>query len=111
MALRRVLLFSSSKQTRALVSIVTRHPLRLRFYSSKTIKDEDDVVTLNPNHGTSTFVATGIGLDDEEDDDEEDDDVALGPSGVEYGGPMRGGKLKEPTRFGDWERNGRCSDF
>ncbi|KAM7267436.1 hypothetical protein ACFE04_009602 [Oxalis oulophora] len=23
------------------------------------------------------------------------------------GGPRR----KEPTRFGDWERNGRCSDF
>uniref|UniRef100_M4BC75 Uncharacterized protein n=1 Tax=Hyaloperonospora arabidopsidis (strain Emoy2) TaxID=559515 RepID=M4BC75_HYAAE len=95
MALRRVLLFSSSKQTRAAVSIATRHPLRLRFYSSKKTKDEDDVVTLHPNHGTSTFVATGIGLDDEE--DEEDDDVAVGPSGIEYGGPMRGGKLKEPT--------------
>jgi len=25
----------------------------------------------------------------------------------EIGGP----KGKEPTRFGDWERNGRCSDF
>lgn len=26
---------------------------------------------------------------------------------VEIGGP----KGPEPTRFGDWERNGRCSDF
>ena len=26
---------------------------------------------------------------------------------VEYGGP-RG---KEPTRYGDWEKNGRCIDF
>jgi hypothetical protein len=26
---------------------------------------------------------------------------------VEYGGP----KGPEPTRFGDWEKNGRCSDF
>lgn len=26
---------------------------------------------------------------------------------VEYGGP----KGLEPTRFGDWEKNGRCSDF
>jgi len=26
---------------------------------------------------------------------------------VEYGGP-RG---KEPTRFGDWEQKGRCTDF
>ena len=25
----------------------------------------------------------------------------------EYGGP----KGLEPTRFGDWERKGRCSDF
>lgn len=25
----------------------------------------------------------------------------------EYGGP----KGLEPTRFGDWEKNGRCSDF
>jgi hypothetical protein len=27
--------------------------------------------------------------------------------GVEIGGP----KGPEPTRFGDWERNGRCVDF
>ena len=26
---------------------------------------------------------------------------------VEIGGP----KGMEPTRFGDWEKNGRCSDF
>lgn len=26
---------------------------------------------------------------------------------AEYGGP--GGK--EPTRYGDWEKNGRCIDF
>lgn len=26
---------------------------------------------------------------------------------VEIGGP----KGPEPTRFGDWEKNGRCSDF
>lgn len=25
----------------------------------------------------------------------------------EYGGPQG----PEPTRFGDWEKNGRCSDF
>ncbi|KAG5175099.1 hypothetical protein JKP88DRAFT_172801, partial [Tribonema minus] len=35
-----------------------------------------------------------------------------GPDGsMEYGGPTRGGKLAEPTRFGDWERKGRCTDF
>lgn len=26
---------------------------------------------------------------------------------IEYGGP----KGLEPTRYGDWERGGRCSDF
>ena len=31
--------------------------------------------------------------------------------GKEWGGPRRGGRLPEPTRFGDWERKGRCSDF
>ena len=30
---------------------------------------------------------------------------------LEWGGPRRGGRLEEPTRFGDWERKGRCSDF
>ncbi len=29
------------------------------------------------------------------------------PPAKEYGGP-RG---KEPTRYGDWEKNGRCIDF
>ena len=29
----------------------------------------------------------------------------------EWGGPTRGGRLLEPTRFGDWEQKGRCSDF
>ena len=31
--------------------------------------------------------------------------------GKEWGGPMRGGRMPEPTRFGDWERKGRCTDF
>ena len=30
---------------------------------------------------------------------------------VEWGGPRRGGRFPEPTRYGDWERKGRCSDF
>jgi len=41
-----------------------------------------------------------------------DDSKQVQPRGgnavpVEYGGP-RG---KEPTRYGDWEKNGRCIDF
>lgn len=29
----------------------------------------------------------------------------------EWNGPRRGGRLPEPTRYGDWERKGRCTDF
>mmetsp|Transcript_22640 Transcript_22640/g.33424 ORF Transcript_22640/g.33424 Transcript_22640/m.33424 type:complete len:140 (-) Transcript_22640:329-748(-) len=29
----------------------------------------------------------------------------------EWGGPTRGGRFPEPTRYGDWERKGRCTDF
>jgi hypothetical protein len=29
------------------------------------------------------------------------------PAADEFGGP----KGPEPTRYGDWEKNGRCSDF
>ncbi len=33
--------------------------------------------------------------------------AGLPPSVTEIGGP----KGPEPTRYGDWERNGRCIDF
>ena len=52
---------------------------------------------------------------DEEDDQEEmfvTSDPGLGVGTArEWGGPRRGGALAEPTRFGDWERKGRCTDF
>ncbi|KAJ1454526.1 hypothetical protein M885DRAFT_618098 [Pelagophyceae sp. CCMP2097] len=46
-----------------------------------------------------------------EDEDEMEDMFIDTPMGREHGGPTRGGRHKEPTRFGDWERKGRCSDF
>lgn len=36
---------------------------------------------------------------------------SFGHKMAEWGGPRRGGRLPEPTRFGDWERKGRCTDF
>jgi len=52
----------------------------------------------------------------EEDDMEKEDMFVeaheiLGHGKVEWGGPRRGGRFQEPTRFGDWERKGRCTDF
>ena len=47
----------------------------------------------------------------EEEEDEMEDMFVEGPAGIEWGGPTRGGSRPEPTRFGDWERKGRASDF
>lgn len=48
----------------------------------------------------------------EEDDlNEWEEMFVMGPAGVEWNGPTRGGQRPEPTRFGDWERKGRASDF
>lgn len=48
---------------------------------------------------------------EEEEEEEMEEMLQDGPAGKEWGGPTRGGVLREPTRFGDWERKGRCSDF
>ena len=53
--------------------------------------------------------------DDDDETEQEDMFVDAHPTfefqGKEWGGPRRGGRLPEPTRYGDWERKGRCSDF
>lgn len=69
----------------------------------------------------STDIDTGIKIaacgptnDDDNFDDEEEDleeMFIMGPAGMEWGGPTRGGQRPEPTRYGDWERKGRASDF
>ncbi|CAJ1959837.1 unnamed protein product [Cylindrotheca closterium] len=56
-----------------------------------------------------------VDADEDDSDDEEEMFVDAHESFehdmVEWGGPRRGGRLAEPTRFGDWERKGRCTDF
>ena len=39
------------------------------------------------------------------------DNPATGPSPAQFPGEVRGPKGPEPTRFGDWEKAGRCYDF
>ena len=55
-------------------------------------------------------VAVDAEIDDDDDDDIEDMFVDTS-MGKEWGGPTRGGRMPEPTRFGDWERKGRATDF
>lgn len=61
---------------------------------------------------------SACGEDNEKGDDEmEQEEMFVQPHEsfehkvLEWGGPRRGGRLPEPTRFGDWERKGRCTDF
>ena len=47
----------------------------------------------------------------EDEDEYEEMFVKTEFNNIEWGGPLRGGKMPEPTRFGDWERKGRCTDY
>ena len=62
-----------------------------------------------PNAPRGALDAYELGDDEMADDLEEM--FIDGPAGVEWGGPTRGGQRPEPTRYGDWERKGRTSDF
>lgn len=46
-----------------------------------------------------------------DEDDAADYVPMVDPTSGEWGGPTKGGAMPEPTRFGDWERKGRCTDF
>jgi hypothetical protein len=46
-----------------------------------------------------------------DEDDAQDYVQMFDPITREWGGPTKGGTMPEPTRYGDWERKGRCTDF
>ena len=48
----------------------------------------------------------GLGVEDDE-----DGDAGSGAGKNETTGEWNGPRGPEPTRYGDWERGGRCSDF
>lgn len=80
--------------------------------STPTNSTDDSATT-----SSGSSCSQGIPLDDEEEEEEQEEmfvtaDPVLGHGTIkEWGGPRRGGSLAEPTRFGDWERKGRCTDF
>lgn len=71
--------------------------------------DEEKIILPNCN------LPPDGGADEEDEDEMEEMFVephpSLGTQQIEWGGPTRGGRFAEPTRFGDWERKGRCTDF
>lgn len=118
-------------------NVITNSIPRHRNYNTSTInlqKINDVHVTIESSSSSSnstpasTKVSSGSSCstprlnnnneDDNDDEEEEQEDMfvtsdpILGVGAIlEHGGPRRGGTLKEPTRFGDWERKGRCTDF
>ena len=93
--------------------------------SSKNTNAEKSSSTLDSsqNSGEASSSSSGgacsqgIPNDVEEEEEEQEEmfvvaDPVLKMGNIrEWGGPRRGGTLAEPTRFGDWERKGRCTDF
>lgn len=83
--------------------------------SSNDAKTEQSATKHSIGGGDACSHGIPNAVEEEEDPQEEMFVVAdpvLGHGNIqEWGGPRRGGTLSEPTRFGDWERKGRCSDF
>ena len=79
-------------------------PMHREFSASK-----EPEVTVDKSTGVKVE-ACGPTLT-EDDPDELEEMFIEGPAGMEWNGPTRGGRRPEPTRFGDWERKGRASDF
>ena len=110
-------------------NVITNSIPQYRNYNTSTInlqKIDDVHVTIESSKPKNTKSSSGSSCstphlnnneDDNEDEEEQEDmfvtsDPILGVGTIlEHGGPRRGGSLKEPTRFGDWERKGRCTDF
>ncbi|KAL3802662.1 hypothetical protein HJC23_011986 [Cyclotella cryptica] len=82
-------------------------------------KSRDESATANAQHvslDSNKACGTPPAENDEDEMEQEEMFVTADPilghgEILEWGGPRRGGSLMEPTRFGDWERKGRCTDF
>ena len=87
--------------------------------TASSSSEPNNIDSSNNSSSSGSSCSQGIPLDENNDDDEEEQeemfvvaDPILGHgTRKEWGGPRRGGSLAEPTRFGDWERKGRCTDF
>jgi len=103
---------------RSVVKKVANNP---QYYSTTTALRKSAVASMEelqysqtPEQGVKVEACGTIDPKEEEPYEEEmfvSPHSILSGFGKEWGGPCRGGRLAEPTRFGDWERKGRCTDF
>ncbi|CAH0379440.1 unnamed protein product [Pelagomonas calceolata] len=74
--------------------------------------DADAGATLAAPRDDPPPTKMNVAVDAEVDEDDDMEDMFVDTNmGKEWGGPTRGGRMPEPTRFGDWERKGRATDF
>jgi hypothetical protein len=94
--------------------------ISISFQKQKQIVKEDNVPEsgklLNPLLEETVEITESTNNSSSEDEMEQEEmfvqpHFSLGTEKIEWGGPRRGGRIAEPTRFGDWERKGRCTDF
>ncbi|KAG2700700.1 hypothetical protein I3760_06G009900 [Carya illinoinensis] len=90
--------WSVSDSASRLICSATQQPQPLNKNTNKQRADETT---------TKNDIQNETEDDHQEEEEDGDDDDFVNKATGEVGGP-RG---PEPTRFGDWERNGRCSDF
>ena len=94
-------------------SLPQRYPVR--YHETKSGSDATSTefpASFFDKEQVSNSNTTDTALNNDDDDDEDMEEMFVeGPAGIEWGGPTRGGARPEPTRFGDWERKGRASDF
>lgn len=72
---------------------------------------DNTVMVAKQKSGTSSPLTLPATVEAEDPEADMEDMFIQGPAGIEWGGPTRGGKRPEPTRYGDWERKGRATDF
>jgi hypothetical protein len=90
----------------------------ISLFASFSVK-HDVKVESHKIQATSCSKTSKIDEGTKEEEEEEEEQVemfvsphkCLGHEKIEWNGPTRGGRYAEPTRFGDWEKKGRCSDF
>lgn len=103
-----------TKSRLPLTTKYNRTPSRFRFSDLTKSPNQQPPTPKSTTAGKEHLVKTdacGIDENNNEPEDDLEEMFVEGPAGLEWGGPTRGGRRPEPTRYGDWERNGRVSDF
>lgn len=89
---------SASASVTRFICSTTQH-----FQSQQDNSVKEQAKAFQENHTTDDTP----GQEEKEQDGDDNDGVNVNEETGEIGGP----KGPEPTRYGDWERNGRCYDF